>query len=368
MIAINKLFVGAVALGLMTPLCGMEGSSSQPSTSGSSSSVIEPKYNKYKGVEITPASLHALASEQNLKIPHEAREYLKKNGGLFYDSAQIYEDIDPLVAARKIRLERMGLRNQSKHNITLCVGRSVFKLAGSVNKVSCRQHNIDKGNASAKDIWADLVKDALPTYQTPSTVAYGLLVAQAKENHNLDIEIPAYSGVLGFWSDTVKNPDDSNCVVVQEWVPGTWDNVTPENCLEVTDKRLEDFARLVRGATLWSIVGNLKIRAEDRALGDFDFEQPNNSKSIGFINRCNHTPAGIAAGQSSHPDWKALHNTQVGFEELALCFKGHPGKIDIIKRVVEDTGFLAELKSVKGEPALEAFKNALEEAKTRDAK
>jgi hypothetical protein len=359
MTVINKLLFTWAAVSALS-LYGMN-ESQAPSTSDSS--VAEPTYNRYKGVRIEAASLEALMPQAS----REAQEFVSEHEGLFKELMRMpesFESIQPLIDSQKEALRKAGFRNLSRSNWTFAAKPHIYKVAGVPNKIACRKADNNMYDRSAKEVWSQL-KAFLHTYQTSSSVAYYLMARQAIDTHQLQFEIPITSVVRldtlnkGIVPAPTAHPHDTNCVVVQEWVPGTWERITPANRDEISDKQVEEAARLIRYSTLWSINDNLKRRAEDGALGDFDLEQPNNSKSIDFFNGWTPTHP----SHPTHPNFKAVHNAQNGLEELASLFKGDSKKIAIIKDVAHNSGFLAEIKEAKGEAALDYFIQELEKYK-----
>ena len=161
--------------------------------------------------------------------------------------------------------------------------------------------------------FAEYQRNPVKTYQGISRAAYYILLKETQEQEDLnDIYVPKTNIVAFTGKENETHVSDTSHFVVEEYLEDLH-SMTPEVLRDLSPITIVQILKAIKGAYLWSIGGNLGVRADEKTVVLHDLEQPDCMSPQNFILK-NSERAQIDAAIGMHELLELIQNNEDQFE------------------------------------------------------
>ncbi len=288
---------------------------------------------------ITPQTIIGMLAPLSSEQDRIVRSWTHENAWILAQLVEIssFNDFPAIYKANTEQLEAIGVKNLGTSNYDFQIPGSA--VIAKVSGMATRRQNIIAGqdqmtesnnliNAYSTSLegaareaafenikrfrtqrFAEYQRNPVKTYQGISRAAYYILLKETQEQENLnDIYVPQTNIVAFTGKEDESHVSDESHFVVEEYLEDL-QKMTPEVLRDLSPKTIVQILKAINGASLWSIGGNLGVRADEKTVVLHDLEQPDCMSPQNFVLK-NKERAQIDAAIGIREVLDLIHNNE----------------------------------------------------------
>jgi len=292
---------------------------------------------------ITPQTIIGMLAPLSVEQDKIVRSWTDENAWTLNQLVEInsFNDFPVSYKANVERLATIGAKNlgTSNYDVLIPGSKVIAKISGMATRrqniiagqdqmtesnallnaysTSCegaaREAALAKVKAFRTERFAQYQSNPVKTYQGISRAAYYILLKETQEQENLnDIYVPQTNIVAFTGKEHETHVSDESHFVVEEFL-NDLHAMTPEILRDLSPKTIVQILKAIKGSYLWSIAGNLGVRADEKTVVLHDLEQPDCMSPQNFILK-NKERAQIDAAIGMHEVLELIQNNENQFQ------------------------------------------------------